>query len=70
MDKIIICSNLKCKHRSQAGTCRCKRINLSLNGVNTVNQGYQDYLRCGNFELDEEYKKMKEFVDEILGGKE
>lgn len=68
--KTIICSNLKCKHHTQAGTCRCHTIVLSLNGVNTIHQGFQDYLKCSRFEYSKEYLKMKDKIDEILGGKE
>jgi len=65
-NKEIICSNLKCKYHTDKGTCKRKRITLYLNGVHTLNQGYQDYLKCSSFELDEEYKRMKEKVEMLL----
>lgn len=40
------CSNLKCKYMSNKGICKAKKINLSLNGIHTKNQGFQDYLKC------------------------
>ena len=67
MNKQIICSNLKCKHHSQAGTCRCGTIVLTLNGVHTQNQGYQDFLKCSRYEEDKEYKRLRKKVEKMLG---
>ena len=60
------CSNLKCKYLSDKGICKAKKINLSLNGVSTVNNGFQDYLKCNSFEKDDEYKKLESIVYQLL----
>lgn len=60
------CSNLKCKYMSDKGICKAKKINLSLNGVNTVNNGFQDYLKCNNFEKDQEYALLEEKINNIF----
>lgn len=60
------CSNLKCKYMSEKGICKANKINLSLNGIHTKNQGYQDYLKCNTYEKDEEYKKLEIKIQELL----
>lgn len=64
--KKIICSNLKCKYMSDKGICQAKKIELSLNGVHTKHQGYQDFLKCKTFKIDDEYEQLVKTVEEIL----
>lgn len=62
----VICSNLKCKYMNDKGKCTCKKIELSLNGIHTLNQGYQDFLRCNSFKKDEEYSRLEKKIKELL----
>lgn len=63
----IKCSNLKCKYRNDRGNCKAKNLTLVLNSVCTLFQGQQDYLKCKSFEIDEDYIKLKNKIDKLLG---
>ena len=63
--KEIVCSNLKCKHWKQSGICNCKTIILKYSNIATINQGRKDILECSRFEESEEYKKMKQQIEEL-----
>lgn len=65
----IICNNLKCKHWKQSGICNCKTIILKFSNIATVNQGRKDILECSRYEESQEYKKLKEQLDELLESK-
>lgn len=66
----VICSNIKCEYCNAKNVCQLKEITLVLNGIHTLNQGYQDYLKCKNYKKSKIYEEIEKSVEEILGDKE
>ncbi len=67
--KQVICNNLKCKHWKQSGVCSCQTVVLVYSNIATLNQGRKDILECSRYEESQEYKKLKEKIDELLESK-
>jgi len=63
----VYCSNLKCKYMNDKNICTAKTIVLSLNGIHTTNQGYQDFLKCKTYKISSEYEELQNKVNELLG---
>ena len=62
---MIYCYNMKCKYCNDKYKCTNKKVELNYCGVNTVNQGYQDYLKCKSFEESDLYKNTMELLKKL-----
>ena len=62
---MIHCSNLKCKYCNDKYKCTNKNVTLNFVGINTVNQGFKEFLECKSFEESELSKELKEFLNNL-----
>lgn len=54
----VYCAALECKYHSDTNRCTAKKITLSSHSVMTVWNGRQEYLKCKQYEMSEEYKAI------------
>ena len=52
----VYCAALECKYHSGTNRCTAKKITLSSHSVMTVWNGRQEFLKCKQYEMSEEYK--------------
>lgn len=54
----VYCAAVECKYHSDTNRCTAKRITLSSHSVMTLWDGRQDFLKCKQYEMSEEYKAV------------
>ena len=54
----VYCAAAECKYHSDTNRCTAKRITLSSHSVMTLWDGRQDFLKCKQYEMSEEYKAV------------
>lgn len=54
----VYCAALECKYHSDTNRCTAKKITLSSHSVMTVWNGRQEFLKCKQYEMSEEYKSL------------
>lgn len=64
---VVKCGSLECKHRSDSGICQKSNIALSDCYYHTVNEGFQHFWRCKQYEESEELKSIKEEFRKSIG---
>lgn len=60
------CADLSCKYNDGNGTCKARDVEMSWHRVLTVHDGWQEFLRCKTYGMSDEFRAMKERVDEIV----
>ena len=54
----VYCAALECKYHGDTNRCTAKNIILSSHSVMTVWNGRQEFLKCKQYEMSEEYKAL------------
>ena len=60
----IVCANTSCKYNNDKSVCTAKKVLMSWHSVVTLHEGRQEFLRCKQYEMDEEYKRICEKISE------
>lgn len=62
----IICANASCKYNNDKNVCTAKKISMSWQSVMTLHEGQQEYLKCKQYEMDDEYKRIYKSIREMM----
>ena len=63
----IYCAAVGCKYlNDRKNACTKKSIHLQWNYVHTVYDGAQEFNRCKDYEMDEEYREASEKLQEMM----
>ena len=54
----VYCAAVECKYHSDTNRCTAKKVTLSSHSVMTVWNGRQEFLKCKQYEMSEEYKAV------------
>lgn len=54
----VYCAAIECKYHSETNRCTAEEIILSSHSVITVWDGRQEFLKCKQYEMSEEYKAL------------
>ena len=55
----VICASVDCKYiDEEANCCRLREIKLSEHYMHTVNEGFQHFWRCKQYEMSDESKRI------------
>lgn len=57
---VIKCGSVDCKHNDDSNICQRSNIALSDCYYHTVNEGFQHFWKCKQYEESEELKSIKE----------
>lgn len=58
----VYCAALECKFHSDTNRCTAKRITLSSHSVMTLWNGRQEFWKCKQYEMSDEYKAILEQI--------
>ena len=58
----VYCAALECKFQSDTNRCTAKRITLSSHSVMTLWNGRQEFWKCKQYEMSDEYKAVLEQI--------
>ena len=62
----ISCPCVECKNNGARHKCKAKNITLTFRNMATVNEGRVDMWVCNKYELSEESKKIKKFLEVMI----
>ena len=66
----IKCPSGECIHNSDSNVCQAKSISLEWFSIMTKWEGRQEYWKCKEYELSDEYKVMAHQFKKIMEGKQ
>lgn len=64
----VYCASVDCKYNGDKNRCTAKGISLSSHSVMTVWDGRQEFWKCKNYEMSEEYRNVLEMINKIQEG--
>ena len=60
----VYCAAVECKYNGNSNKCTAKKISLSSHSVMTLWEGRQDFWKCKNYEVSDEYVALiKQFYE-------
>ena len=59
----ILCPNIECVNYSERG-CRAKTVHLSEIHTHTVHNGFQQFWKCKEYNVTEQWKKIEDIIYE------
>ena len=62
----IYCADISCKFNSDKSVCTCKKVSLSWNSVQTVNDGRQDFHRCKTYEKSQRSIEIEDKMKQLM----
>lgn len=54
----VYCAAVECKNHSDTNRCTAKKITLSSHSIMTLWDGRQEFLKCKQYEMSEDYKAV------------
>jgi len=63
----LYCARIECKYNGKNYKCTAQKVNLISWYGKTVNEGYREFLVCGNYEESEETKRLKDNLPKLKG---
>ena len=54
----VYCAAVECKNHSDTNRCTAKKITLSSHSIMTLWDGRQEFLKCKQYEMSEDYKAI------------
>lgn len=67
---VVKCGSVDCKYNSDNGICEKSNISLSDCYYHTLNEGFQHFWRCRNYEQSDEAKSLEEEFNNMFDRKE
>jgi len=68
MSMSVYCAAVNCKYHSDTNRCTAKRITLSSHSILTLWNGRQDFWKCKQYEMSDEYKAVFEQIGQAEEG--
>jgi len=62
----VCCAAFDCKYNNDKCRCTAQTLNLSSHSIMTVWEGRQDFLKCKNYEISDEAKRIMEQTRQFM----